>query len=40
MSINCIMAKTNPATGEETRDDPHFSFKQEKIVEGTDLEET
>ena len=39
-SLNFIMVKTIPTTGEETRDDAHFSSKQEIIVEGTDLEET
>ena len=35
----CTMVKSNPAIGEETRDDAHFSSRQEAIYEGTDLEE-
>ena len=34
------MVITNPATGEQTRDDAHFSSKQETILEGADLDET
>ena len=40
LSMHCLMVKTDDATGKETRKDPHFSSKQETILEGTDLEET
>ena len=39
MSVSCTMVKSNHATGEETRNDAHFSSKQETIYEGTDLED-
>ena len=39
MILFCTMVKSNPATGEETRDTAHFSSKQETIYKGTDLEE-
>ena len=38
ISILCTMVKSNPASGEETRDNAHFSSRQ-KIYEGMDLEE-
>ena len=38
-SIICTMVKSDPATGVETRDNAHFSSRQETIYEGTDLEE-
>ena len=39
MNLQCIMVKSNPATGEKIRDHAHFSSKQETIHKGTDVEE-
>ena len=39
VSLSCSMVKSNPANGEETRDNAHFSSRQETIYEGTDLKE-
>ena len=39
MVLSCMMVKSNPTTGEETRDIGHFSSNQETIFEETDLED-
>ena len=39
LTLQCIMKKSNPATGEIKTDEPHFHSHQHKFLEGSDFDE-